>query len=106
VYRWNEDGLGGICDDQMTSSGCASRSPSGTGRDPILKERIFGVTGPEANRGEDAKEYWWYLDSTPSHSWMRWRYRATAVSCSRGHGPVVMTLPPMPARTEQSPAAA
>ena len=44
------------------------------GRDPILKERIFGLTGPEGNHGEDAKEYWWYLDSTPTHSWMRWRY--------------------------------
>ena len=44
------------------------------GRDPILKERIFGLTGHEGNHGEDAKEYWWYLDSTPTHSWMRWRY--------------------------------
>ena len=44
------------------------------GRDPILKERIFGLTGPEGNHGEDAKEYWWYLDCTPTHSWMRWRY--------------------------------
>src|SRR5262249_54582041 len=44
------------------------------GRDPILKERIFGLTGPQGNHGEDAKEYWWYLDSTPTHSWMRWRY--------------------------------
>ncbi len=44
------------------------------GRDPILKERIFGLTGPEGNHGEDAKEYWWYLDSTPTHSWMSWRY--------------------------------
>ena len=44
------------------------------GRDPILKERIFGLTAREGNHGEDAKEYWWYLDSTPTHSWMRWRY--------------------------------
>ena len=44
------------------------------GKDPILKERIFGLTGNEGNHGEDAKEYWWYLDSTPTHSWMRWRY--------------------------------
>ena len=44
------------------------------GQDPILKERIFGLTGDEGNHGEDAKEYWWYLDSTPTHSWMRWRY--------------------------------
>jgi hypothetical protein len=44
------------------------------GRDPILKERIFGLTGPEGNHGKDAKEYRWYLDSTQTHSWMRWRY--------------------------------
>ncbi len=44
------------------------------GEDPILKERIFGLTGSQGNHGEDAKEYWWYLDCTPSHSWMRWRY--------------------------------
>jgi hypothetical protein len=44
------------------------------GRDPILKERIFGLTGPEGNHGEDAKEYWWYLDALPSHAWLRWRY--------------------------------
>ena len=44
------------------------------GADPILKERIFGLGGPEGNHGEDAKELWWYVDNTPSHSWMRWRY--------------------------------
>ena len=44
------------------------------GRDPILKERVFGLTGPEGNHGEDAKDYWWYLDAVPSHSWLRWRY--------------------------------
>ena len=44
------------------------------GRDPILKERIFGLTGPEGNHGEDVKEYWWYLDSMPTHAWKRWRY--------------------------------
>src|SRR5271165_6932891 len=71
VYRWNEDGLGGICDDQQRL--CFAFA-FWNGRDPILKERIFGLTGPEGNHGEDAKEYWWYLDSTPSHSWMRWRY--------------------------------
>ena len=42
--------------------------------DPFLKERIFGLDGHQGNHGEDAKEYWWYLDSTPTHSWMRWRY--------------------------------
>ena len=43
-------------------------------RDPFLKERIFGLTGPEGNHGEDAKEYWWYIDATPTASWLRWRY--------------------------------
>ncbi len=44
------------------------------GRDPFLKERLFGLTGPEGNHGEDAKEYWWYLDATPTSSWLQWRY--------------------------------
>ena len=44
------------------------------GRDPILKERMFGLTGAQANHGEDVKEYWWYLDALPSHAWNRWRY--------------------------------
>ena len=71
VYRWNEDGLGGICDDaQLLCFAFAFWN----GQDPILKERIFGLTGNEGNHGEDAKEHWWYLDSTPTHSWMRWRY--------------------------------
>jgi len=71
AYRWNEDGLAGICDDRQTL--CFALA-LWNGRDPILKERIFGLTGTEGNHGEDAKEYWWYLDSTPTHSWMRWRY--------------------------------
>ena len=71
AYRWNEDGLAGICDDQQTF--CFALA-LWNGKDPILKERIFGLGGPEGNHGEDAKEYWWYLDSTPTHSWMRWRY--------------------------------
>jgi hypothetical protein len=71
TYRWNEDGLGGICDEPQDL--CLAFA-FWNGRDPILKERIFGLTGNEGNHGEDAKEYWWYLDSTPTHSWMRWRY--------------------------------
>jgi hypothetical protein len=71
AYRWSEDGLGGICDDQQLL--CLAFA-LWNGNDPILKERIFGLTGHEGNHGEDAKEYWWYLDSTPTHSWMRWRY--------------------------------
>ena len=57
-----------------SSSGSASALALWNGRDPILKERIFGLTGNQGNHGEDAKEYWWYLDATPSHSWNRWRY--------------------------------
>jgi hypothetical protein len=71
AYRWNEDGLAGISDDQQLL--CFAFA-FWNGRDPILKERIFGLTGPEGNHGEDAKEHWWYLDATPTHSWMRWRY--------------------------------
>ena len=71
VYRWNEDGLAGWCDDRQTL--CLALA-FWNGRDPILKERIFGLTGTEGNHSEDAKEYWWFVDSTPTHSYMRWRY--------------------------------
>jgi hypothetical protein len=72
AFRWSEDGLGAISDDQQTL--CLGFA-FWNGQDPILKERIFGLTGNEGNHGEDAKEYWHYLDSTPTHSWMRWRYQ-------------------------------
>jgi hypothetical protein len=72
AFRWSEDGLGGICD---ASQILCLAFAFWNGADPILKERIFGLTGTQGNHGEDAKEYWWYLDSTPTHSWMRWRYR-------------------------------
>jgi hypothetical protein len=71
AYRWGEDGLAGFCDvEQRLCLGLGLWN----GRDPILKERIFGLTGAEANHGEDVKEYWWYLDGVPSHAWNRWRY--------------------------------
>jgi mannosylglycerate hydrolase MGH1-like protein/glycosyl hydrolase family 63 len=71
AYRWGEDGLAGFCDiEQRLCLGLALWN----GRDPILKERVFGLTGAEANHGEDVKEYWWYLDALPSHAWNRWRY--------------------------------
>ncbi len=71
AYRWNEDGMAAVCDsDQQLCLGLALWN----GRDPILKERMFGLSGPEGNHGEDVKDYWWYLDSTPTHSWMTWRY--------------------------------
>src|SRR6266404_3854876 len=71
TYRWSEDGLAGICDAEQRL--CFALA-FWNGRDPILKERIFGVTGTEGNHGEDAKEYWWYIDATPTASWLRWRY--------------------------------
>jgi hypothetical protein len=71
AYRWNDDGMAGVCDDRQTF--CFALA-LWNGRDPILKERIFGLGGDGGNHGEDAKEYWWYQDSTPTHSWMRWRY--------------------------------
>ncbi len=71
AYRWNDDGLAGLCDERQIL--CFALA-FWNGRDPILKERIFGLTGSEGNHGEDAKEFWFYLDSTPTHSWMRWRY--------------------------------
>ena len=71
AYRWGEDGLAGFSDvEQRLCLGLALWN----GRDPILKERIFGLTGNQGNHGEDAKEYWWYLDALPSHAWNRWRY--------------------------------
>jgi Mannosylglycerate hydrolase MGH1-like glycoside hydrolase domain len=71
AYRWSEDGLAGLCD--VHQHFCLAWA-FWNGRDPILKERIFGLSGPQGNHGEDAKEYWWYLDSTPTHSYMKWRY--------------------------------
>jgi hypothetical protein len=72
AYRWGEDGIAGICDRyQMLVFAFAFWN----GRDPILKERMFGLSSPEGNHGEDAKEYWFYLDSTPTHSYMRMLYK-------------------------------
>ena len=71
VYRWNEDGMAGFCDEEQ--DWCLSLA-LWNGVDPILKERMFGLTGPQGNHGEDVKEYWWYLDGTPTHSWNTWRY--------------------------------
>jgi len=71
AYRWGEDGLAGFCDiHQRLCLGLALWN----GEDPILKERLFGLTSSQGNHGEDVKEYWWYLDAIPSHAWNRWRY--------------------------------
>ena len=72
AYRWGEDGIGGICDRHQLI--CFALS-LWNGRDPILKERLFGLTGNEGNHGEDVKEYYFYLDSTPTHSYMKFLYK-------------------------------
>jgi hypothetical protein len=72
AYRWGEDGLAGVCDRWQHL--CLVLA-LWNGRDPILKERLFGLDNHDGNHGEDVKECWWPLDSTPTHSWMRWRYR-------------------------------
>src|SRR3954463_15451004 len=72
AYRWGEDGLAGISDDQQTL--CFALA-LWNGRDQILKERLFGLTNPEGNHGEDVKEYYFYVDNTPSHAYMKYLYK-------------------------------
>ena len=72
AYHWGEDGLAGISDDKQLL--CFSVA-LWNGKDPILKERAFGLTNSEANHGEDLKEYYFYLDSTPTHSYMKYLYK-------------------------------
>ncbi|MBL8850001.1 MAG: glucosidase, partial [Planctomycetaceae bacterium] len=72
AYRWGEDGLAGISDDQQRLCFAIALW---NGVDPILKERLFGLTNSESNHGEDVKEYYYYLDSTPTHSYMKYLYR-------------------------------
>jgi hypothetical protein len=72
AYRWGEDGLLGISDDQAQ---LCFAIVLWNERDPILKERLFGLTGPEGNHGEDVKEAYWYVDATPSHAYLKARYR-------------------------------
>lgn len=93
TYRWGEDGLGGICDrHQLVCFALALWN----GRDPFLKERLFGLSGPQGNHGEDVKEYYFYLDATPSHSYLKFLYKypqakfpydqLLAQTRGRGHG--------------------
>jgi hypothetical protein len=91
AYRWGEDGIAGISDrHQLICFAVALWN----GRDPILKERLFGLTGSEGNHGEDVKEYYFYLDSTPTHSYMKYLYKypqaeypyARLVGENRGRG--------------------
>ena len=72
TYRWGEDGLAGISDDKQQL--CFALA-LWNGKDPILKERLFGLTNSEGNHGEDVKEYYFYLDSTPTHSYMKYLYK-------------------------------
>ncbi|MGB7423940.1 MAG: glucosidase, partial [Ornithinimicrobium sp.] len=72
AYRWGEDGLSGLCDvEGYLNLGLALWN----GQDDRIKERLFGLTNPQGNHGEDVKEYWWALDGTPTHSFARWLYR-------------------------------
>ncbi len=100
VYRWGEDGLAGISDrNQYLCFALAL----GNGRGPILKEQLFGLTGKEGNHGEDVKEYYFYLDSTPTPSYMKMLYKypqaefpyADPVNQNRqrGHGDLEYELP-------------
>jgi hypothetical protein len=72
TYRWNEDGLAGICDRHQRICFAIALW---NGRDPFLKERLFGLSGPEGNHGEDVKECYFYLDNTPTHSYMKCLYK-------------------------------
>jgi hypothetical protein len=72
AYHWGEDGIAGISDDQQRL--CFALA-LWNGKDPILKERMFGLTNDEGNHGEDVKEYYFYLDNTPTHSYMKYLYK-------------------------------
>jgi hypothetical protein len=72
AYRWGEDGLGGICDRYGFLNFAVALH---NGQDDRLKERLFGLTNPQGNHGEDVKEYWWARDATPTHSYAEWLYR-------------------------------
>src|SRR5215831_3692438 len=72
AYHWGEDGIAGFSDDKQRL--CLALA-LWNGKDPILKERLFGLTNSEGNHGEDVKEYYFYLDSTPTHSYMKYLYK-------------------------------
>ena len=76
AYHWGEDGIAGISDDQQRL--CFALT-LWNGNDPILKERMFGLTNGEGNHGEDVKEYYFYLDNTPTHSYMKYLYKYPSV---------------------------
>src|SRR5438552_4297079 len=72
AYRWGEDGIAGVSDDEQRL--CLSLA-MWNGRDPVLKERLFGLSNTEGNHGEDVKEIYYYLDATPTHSYLRMLYK-------------------------------
>ena len=72
AYHWGEDGLAGFSDDHQRLCFAIALW---NGKDPIIKERLFGLTNSEGNHGEDVKEYYYYLDSTPTHSYMKYLYK-------------------------------
>ncbi len=95
AYRWGEDGIAGVCDERQRL--CLALA-LWNGADPILKERMFGLTNSEGNHGEDVKEYWFYVDSTPTHSYMKCQYKypqrafpyEDLLSTNRGRGKLEM----------------
>jgi len=72
AWRWGEEGIAGVCDDQQLLCFAVALW---NGKDPIIKERFFGLTNEEGNHGEDVKELYYYLDNTPTHSYMRMLYK-------------------------------
>ena len=95
AYRWNEDGIAGICDRHQYL--CFALA-LWNGRDPFLKERLFGLTGHEGNHGEDVKEYYFYLDNTPTHSYMKYLVQVSAGGVSRTSSSVEENRAAKPAR--------
>ncbi|MBM3687066.1 MAG: glucosidase, partial [Actinobacteria bacterium] len=77
TFRWSEDGILGLCDIRQD---LALSLTMWNGRDSHLKERFFGLDGWQGNHGEDAKDYWWYDDATPSHAWLRAHYHYPQVA--------------------------
>ena len=77
AYRWGEDGLGGLSDYEQNICFAVALW---NGKDPILKERLFGLTNPEGNHGEDVKELYYYLDNVPTHYYIKYLYKYTQVA--------------------------
>ena len=94
LYKWGEDGMAGISDDKQLL--CFALA-LWNGKDPILKERLFGLSNGEGNHGEDVKEYYFYLDSTPTHSYMKYLYKYPQAAYP--YEDIVVNQPPSGAAT-------